>query len=314
MKFTNQINLGSYVKNVGIKGSPSAAVYRDKLYVIYNGAGGDGLYFITYDGKDWVDPIQLGGVVGGVGIAENSNPSAVVAHDLLYVFYNGAGSDGTYYITYDGNEVKGPIAVKALIGAMSFLKGTSPAATVYERPYLFWVGSSDNGVYYSFLDHNTWTGQTRVNTSVPNMGIASGTNPFAIEYMADFYLFYNGAGGDGTFYTVLTNRGWQPPVGIKGQIKDMGFRKNTSPTACLSGGTYQLLVFYAGAGQDGIYVTSYDGTGDKIWTKQVHVACPNGVPGILDGTSPCAITYKQTPHLFWNGSGDDGIYMTTVEA
>ncbi|MDQ2105993.1 hypothetical protein [Azospirillum isscasi] len=313
MKFTDQINLSGYLKNIGIKGSPSAALYREKLYVIYNGAGNDGLYFLTYDGKDWSGPTRLEGIVGNVGVAENSSPSAIVARDLLYVFYNGAGNDGTYYITYDGNEVKGPVSIKGLIGGMGFQKSTSPSATVYGDPYLFWVGSGDDGIYYSILDHNTWTGGTRVNAYASGVGIAGGTSPFAIEYMADFYLFYNGRGNDGTFYTVLTNQGWQPPVGIKGQIGEMGFRGNTSPTACLSGGTYQLLVFYAGSGQDGIYVTSYDGVGSKAWAKQVHVTCPNGVPGILDGTSPCAVTYKQTPYLFWNGSGNDGIYMTTVE-
>ncbi|MBC7950805.1 MAG: hypothetical protein H7Z12_03160 [Rhodospirillaceae bacterium] len=314
MKFTDQINLSNYVKNIGIKGSPSAAIYRDKLYVIYNGIGGDGLYFVTYDGKDWAGPTQLSGVISGVGIAENSSPSAVVVRDLLYVFYNGVGNDGTYYITYDGKEAKGPVAIKGLIGSMSFSKGTSPTATTYGDPYVFWVDGGGDDVYYSILDHSTWTGQTRVKAYVPSVGVASGTSTFAIEYMADFYLFYNGTGNDGTFYTVLTNHGWQPPVGIKGLIGDMGFRKNTSPTACLSGGTYQLLVFYAGSGKDGIYVTSYDGTGSKTWAKQQHVTCPNGDPGILDGTSPCSILYNQTPYLFWNGSGNDGIFMTTVQA
>ncbi|MGF7177342.1 hypothetical protein [Azospirillum doebereinerae] len=314
MKFTDQVNLRDYAGTLGIKGSPSAAVYRDTLYVIYNGAGNDGLYFITYNGEKWSEQTKLASVVSGVGIAENSSPAAVVVHDLLYVFYNGSGNDGTYCITYDGSEVKGPVAIKGLIGSMGFLEKTSPAATVYGNPYLFWVGSG-NDVYYTLRDHGTWTGQTRVKTSVPGMGVASGTSPCAIEYMANFYLFYNGAGNDGTFYTVLTNQGWQSPVGIKGQIGNMGFRENTSPTACLSGGTYKLLVFYAGSGKDGIYATSYEGTNSKSWTKQTHVVGPSGVAaGILDGTSPCAVTYRQTPYLFWNGAGDDGIFMTTVEA
>lgn len=314
MKFTSQINLDSYVKDIGINGSPSAAVYQGKLYVIYNGSGGDGLFFLTYDGKEWTGPTRLGGLVTGIGLADNSSPSAVVVRDLLYVFYNGAGNDGTFYITFDGTDVKGPVAIKGLIGEMGFKKDTSPTATVYGNPYVFWIGSGDDGIFYSILDHNTWTGQTNIKRYVPEIGVAGGTSACAVEYMTDFYLFYNGSGNDGTYYTVLTNQGWQKPFGIKGQITDMGFLENTSPSACLSGSTYKLLVFFAGSGRDGIYVTTYDGTGDKTWTSQVRVTCPNGDPGILGGTSPCAILYNQTPYLFWTGSGKDGIYMTTVDA
>lgn len=314
MKFANQENLSNYVKNIGIKGSPSAAVYNDKLYVIYDGSGNDGLYFVTYDGKDWVGPTHLSDVVKNVGLAEGTSPAAMVAHGLLYIFYNGVGDDGTYYITYDGKEVKGPESIKGRITDMGFKEKSSPAAASYGNSYVFWNGKGDDGVYYTLLDRNTWTGQTSIKSNITDMGIAGGTSPWALEYMADLYLFYNGSGNDGTFYTVLTRKGWQPQVGIKGQIGDMGFRANTSPTACLSGGSYSLLVFWAGSGQNGIYVTSYDGIGAKTWTTQERVKCPNGDPGILDGTSPCAVLYNQTPYLFWRGSGDDGIYMTKLEA
>lgn len=314
MKFTNQVRLNDYVKGIGISGSPSAAVYKDKLYVVYNGSGNDGLYFVTYDGTNWTGPTKLSGQITGVGIANNSSPSAVVAHGLLYFFYNGSGNDGTYYVTYDGTSLKGPVALKPYVGDMKFLSGTSPTAAAYgESICLFWVGT-DEQVYYSLLQRNTWTGPTRIKANVSNFGIADNTSASAIEYMADFYLVYNGAGNDGTFYTVQTNNGWQKPVGIKGVIGDMAFRKKTSPSVCLSGGSYQLLVFWAGSGGDGIYVTSYDGTGSKAWTKQQRISCPNGAPGILDETSPSAVTYNQTPYLFWSGSGKDGIWMTTIQA
>lgn len=314
MKFANQENLSNYVKNIGIKGSPSAAVYNNKLYIIYDGAGNDGLYFITYDGKDWVGPTHLADVVSNVGLAEGASPAAVVAHGLLYIFYNGAGNDGTYYITYDGEKVSAPESIKSKIIDMKFKEKSSPAAAAYRNMYVFWCVDDENSIYYSVFDRNTWTGQTRIKSYIGNLGVAGGSSPWAVEYMADLYLFYNGFGNDGTFYTVLTGKGWQPQVGIKGQIGEMGFRSNTSPTACLSGGSYALLVFWAGSGQNGIYVTSYDGVGTKTWTKQERVKCPNGDPGILDGTSPCAILYNQTPYLFWRGSGDDGIYMTKLEA
>lgn len=315
MKFTNQICLSNYVKHIGLVGSPSAAVYKGKMYVVYNGSGGDGLYFVTYDGTNWTGPTKLSSLIKGVGVADDSSPSAVVANGLLYIFYNGAGNDGTYYITYDGSDLKGPMALKPYVDGMQFLKGSSPTAAAYGRTIcLFWVEGGEQ-VYYSVLERNTWTGKTRLKAYVPGLGIADNTSPSAIEYMADFYLFYNGSGSDGTFYTVLTNSGWQKSIGIKGQIGDMAFRKKTSPSACLSGGSYQLLVFWAGdGGENGIFVTSYDGTGSKTWTKQEQVSCPNRNPRILDGTSPCAITYNQTPYLFWNGSGKDGIWMTTVQA
>jgi hypothetical protein len=309
MQFSNQVQLSSLVSNIGLQASPAAVQYGNNLYVFYNGVGNDGIFYTSFNGQNWSSVVNIASQVSGIGIMKNTAPWAEVYGALLYVFYNGSGNDGTYYVTFDGTTWASPVSLRSLIGSMSFASQSSPSAAAYQDLYLFWTGS-DNSLYCSVNTRGFWTGALDLHIPLPNTGVASNSSTSAVEYMADTYLFYTGINADGIFYIVNNYQGWSGPVSVPGGI---GIANNTYPSVNISGGDYKLLLAWAGSGNNGIFAATYDGLNGNVWSAQSQVACPNATPGILAGTSPCVSLYNQTPYLFWNGSGNNGIWFCTVE-
>jgi hypothetical protein len=83
---------------VGITDSPSAVVFRDKLYVFHQGLTGDtNLWYSVWDGANWAPDEQLNKVV------LTNSPSAVVFNDQLYVFHQDQQTHGyLWFSVFEG--------------------------------------------------------------------------------------------------------------------------------------------------------------------------------------------------------------------
>ncbi|MGL4622232.1 MAG: DNA/RNA non-specific endonuclease [Chroococcidiopsis sp.] len=85
---------------VGISGSPAVAVFKGKLYCVYEGANNRGwLHYSVLDGQEWSEdkPIDGHGISG--------SPALAVYKDKLYCVYEGKGESGwLHYCTFDGQS------------------------------------------------------------------------------------------------------------------------------------------------------------------------------------------------------------------
>jgi hypothetical protein len=86
-----------HIGGVGMSSSPSAIVYRGKLWVFHQGANNDGnLYHVVLD-ADWAVDEAVSGV------AMSTSPSTLVFNDNLYVFHQGSGNNSQlWYSVWDG--------------------------------------------------------------------------------------------------------------------------------------------------------------------------------------------------------------------
>jgi hypothetical protein len=96
--------------------SPCSVVYKDQLWVAYFIASMDGAWWTVYNGNEWSQPQGCNHSGSAISLAVNTSPSLVVFQDLLYLFYNGSGNNGTFYITWNGTVWSPCLSVSTAIG------------------------------------------------------------------------------------------------------------------------------------------------------------------------------------------------------
>jgi hypothetical protein len=280
----------------------SSVIFQDLLYVFYSGVGEDGAWYATLDQKSdhWSGPFScLAGGASGMGIAEYTSPCSVVFNGSLYLFFNGAGHDGTYWTqTSDGTNWTAIASVSQNMGKReeTFGSRTSPSATVYRDDlYLFWNNSGNDGVRYSYLSNRSSLFASPMDVTT-RVGIRRQTSTAAVTFGDSIYLFYNGSGHDGTWVATLTSGIWSPMThSVGGNYLDY-----TSPAAYVSGDGLQLSVLWNGYTDDGIfYAATQDG---EHWTKQISLRRSIDGMGILTNSSPTGISFNGIPYMFWIGT------------
>ncbi|KZV90467.1 hypothetical protein EXIGLDRAFT_720325 [Exidia glandulosa HHB12029] len=282
---------------------PAPVSFQEKLYVFYNGSGNDGIWYTVFDGTSWAPMVSVRQLVPSLSVYPGTSPSAVVYRGLLYLFYNGSGRDGTYYTTFDGSKWNSSItSVAQAAGGQGFLPETSPAATVYGgKLQLFWSGSGRDGIWFTTFDSKVWAAQTSLNSLVKNIGIRDSTSPAVCTVDKYLYVFYQGSGHDGTFFTRLGKQGaWDAIVSVNQLIPSgMNYGDGTSPAATplVVGGPWILLVWNGLHDGDGLWysIISTDGTG----TAQVSLKDAIGAEPVLNGSNAGVGMWNNVPFVFW---------------
>lgn len=150
------------VPGVATSVGPSLVSYNTKLYMAWKGMNNDqAIWWSSFDGSNWSAQSKLPGAASSIG------PSLAVFNGKLYAAWKGvAGDQGIWFSSFDGNAW----APQALIpGAASSI---GPALQTHEyRPpilkpaklYAMWKGQdSDQRLWYSAFNGNSWTAQVRV--------------------------------------------------------------------------------------------------------------------------------------------------------
>ncbi|MEW5928131.1 MAG: hypothetical protein AB1941_11650 [Gemmatimonadota bacterium] len=315
MLFSQQVSVASKTNGMNVLGgtSPNAAVFGNALYAFYMGSGKDGVWYTTTaDGQSW-SPIQsVRQKTPGMNTLSNTSPNAAVLGNTLYLFYNGSGGDGIWYTTTTDGESWSPVlSVRQKVPAMNVMGDTSPNAVVLGGTlYLFYNGSGKDGIWYTTtVDGQSWSSVQSVRKQAPGMNVMNGSSPTAVVLGSTLYLFYNGSGGDGIWYTTTVDgQSWTPVVSVRQRSPWMNVLGATSAGVVVTDGT--LYLFYMGSGKDGIwYTTTADG---QSWTPARSMAndMVQGEHGALNGTSAWAVEFGSLPYVLWNGAGGDGIFYT----
>jgi hypothetical protein len=142
------------------KNKLSAIAYNGRLFLFYSSASGSSLLFRFLDSSgNWSGEVTVGGA------ATDDGPGLAVFNNLLYIFWEtaGSGSDRIRYVTYDTNF--NPSGVSVVPFGLTF-KG--PAAAVFNnRLYLAYSGTNGstlNGqpIFQGYMDANgLWVGDSQ---------------------------------------------------------------------------------------------------------------------------------------------------------
>jgi hypothetical protein len=309
----SQVQLNQQIpgRSVSTPSSPAIVAFNGGFYLFYVGAGNNLQYSVWTatggaEGTGGWSTISTLGSDKGILVAGGTSPTCAVFDDQLYVFYNGIGNNGVFYTTFDGTTW----TVAEGVPNTGFLPSTSPRTAVYEGTlYVFWNGSADDGIWFSTFADGAWSAQTSLSKLVVGLGIATGTGPAACVFDEELYVFYNGVGNDGTFYASYNGSSWSNVASVSESIGGMAFAVGTSPAAAVIQGGAALALVWSGSAADGIWLTTLDSTGWQ--SPQQHLVCTNGAPGVLPRTSPALTMFDGLPMLCWNGSGNDGIWLTS---
>jgi hypothetical protein len=120
------------------------------------------------------------------------------------------------------------------VGGIGLYDHSSPASVVFkDMLYVFYVGRGGDGIFYTTAKAWDWSPIKNINDQARNIGVASNTSPSAVVYKDKIYLFYNGKGNDGTWFTTFDGSRWSLALSISGLAGGMGFLPCTSPSAAV---------------------------------------------------------------------------------
>jgi len=294
-----QQSVKAQIGTMGLNDNTYAAscTFNDSIYLFWNGAGGDGIWYSVFDGTNWSPQANIG--IGG--IKEETTPTAVFFNNAIYLFWCGSGDDGIWFCSFNGSSWTG----QNHIGGTGFLAGTSPSATVANNTlYVVWNGSGNDGMFYAATtDGQTFGAQQSV--SVGNLYNKS--SPCAVSLNNVMYLFWNGSGDNHIYYCYLNGNG---TFSQQMSMPNGSLLNNSSPSVINYNNL--LYAFWNGCGNDGIWYSTFDGI---TWSNQISIkTILNGVMGVMDNTSPNAcLGPNDMAFLFWNGAGGDGIWYCDME-
>ncbi|CAG9953856.1 unnamed protein product [Clonostachys rosea f. rosea IK726] len=219
--------------------SPCATVYRDKLYLFYNGRGRDGTFYAQCTRSGWEPKVTA--LIDHVpskqmGFDENSSPAATVHNGKLHIFWSGSGRDGIYWFTLQDNtwNYQSPIS-----GRVSVAPNSSPCACTWGKNLcLFYNGSGKDGTYYFTYDGSQskpWNDPITVRAKMTGgMATADGTSP---SFVSTDYgrprLFWVGSGGhmQGLWSSEAVGDGWERQDHFANEVGRNDLGEKTSPAA-----------------------------------------------------------------------------------
>ncbi|EKJ75861.1 hypothetical protein FPSE_04041 [Fusarium pseudograminearum CS3096] len=310
----------------------SSVVFRRKLYVFYNNADQNGGWYNVLDRETnhWSGPFSFrkGGATF-MSVAEYTTPVAVVWRGTLYAFFNGSGNNGTFWTSStDGQRWAQVKSMSEAMGtpAETFAKGTSPSVTVLKNAlYVVWNNVADNGT----LRYTAWSDPSGnivspMDVTASGLSIRRQTSTALATFKDKLFLFFNGAGSDGTWMTTFSSSGWARvnPVTLPLAGSALDY---TSPAACVSDDGRVLTLFWNGSANDGLWHTNT--MNGFTWLPQMGLSQMIEGQSVLYKSSPSVAHYRGIPHILWVGddanvwysqgltlSADDGDYNSIMKA
>ncbi|PVF98775.1 hypothetical protein CPB86DRAFT_814455 [Serendipita vermifera] len=207
--------------NVAPNTSPTAVHFKDKIWLFFNGQGGNGTFGYTFDGKEWDQGRPLKEIIKAEqNFLPDTSPSAAVFKDNLYLFWN---QNGVIFMTStsNGQNWTPPASLYDLTKqTVRISNPTSPAAVVAgNNLYVLYNGIGDDGPWYTFLQPhqiktNDWTQASAFrfqinqpceflhNTSPSGIALGDGDYPRML-------FMWTGSGG-GTWFFVESRNGRKP--------------------------------------------------------------------------------------------------------
>jgi hypothetical protein len=165
------------VPGVGTSNRPSLTVLGPTVFLAWKGVDGDpGIYWSQEQADGWAQQQVV------FGATTEYEPCLVAFNGRLYLFYRGEGDDQAIYYNWRGGQpsdiwqgaqrVTYPEATAQGIVFHGVGTHRAPSACVRgNRILLAWRGvDGDAGIYFSYFDGETFTGQIRLNAVSTDVG------------------------------------------------------------------------------------------------------------------------------------------------
>jgi hypothetical protein len=165
--------------------SPSAVVYRNKLYAIYKGESSDDLYFFNYDlgTLQWSGNVKISSQPGPIEPKSNYSPSLAVLNDRLYMIYKSPNADDLNYAFFDGTNWAGNSLISGQPGGIRPESNSNPGIAVFNGLlYLIYRGPNSNDLNMATFDGTTWYHNTQIFKQGGGIHPQSDINPAAVAY------------------------------------------------------------------------------------------------------------------------------------
>ncbi len=134
------------------------------------------------------------------------------------------------------------------------------------------------------------------------MSFLAGTNPCTITFNERIYIFFNGSGNDGVWFTTSADGiEWSPVDRVPG----LPIAPGASPAAAIVPWSNRLFVFANTSPGPGLWFSSVI---FSSWAK------PRQLPtsGVLGTTNPSALDFNGTVYIFYSGIGLNGIWSIPI--
>ncbi len=243
--WSEQQKLRSWIDHgVAENTAPVAIEFQDKIYLFWCGATGDGIWYTSTSthGKNWEKQLSIEKAIKYHAVRKGTSPAVAIFNNKIYLFWCGSGGDGIWYTTsQDGNNWQSQKSIKKAIGEQGFKDKTSPAVAIFSNKiYLFWCGSGKGGIWYTTSqDGNNWQSQKSIKAAIGEQGFKDKTSPAAIKFEEKLYLFWNGSGEDGFWFT--STKGDEKWTGQMKVIDRGNQNKRISSPAVATSGSHLFL-------------------------------------------------------------------------
>ncbi|MBD2255508.1 glycosyl hydrolase family 18 protein [Nostoc parmelioides] len=182
--------------NIAITGTPSVAIYNDKLFCVYEGAGEDGwLWFCIFDGTNWSDPQKL------PNHGTSGPPAIAVYNDKLFCIHEGGRGDGwLWFCIFDGTNWSEDQRLPNH-GTSSRQPGIPPAALVVYKNQLYCIheGAGEDGwLWFCIFDGTNWSEDRRLELN--GSGVGTSGAPGVAVINDKLYCCHEGREENGLLY------------------------------------------------------------------------------------------------------------------
>ncbi|UZP35238.1 hypothetical protein NXS19_003054 [Fusarium pseudograminearum] len=256
---------GAGALNMAEGTSPSAVVFRDALYLLYNPAAGYFTSFTKFDGSSWSAVATTNLTAAGLGYRPKTSPSAVVYRDILYSFHC---ADYEFDVILQWNSFNG-IKWNASNGNQSFYVGPRGSRAGPLDPVL----------------------------------VAPGTSPSGLVYDDELYCYFTGMGNTGTCYVTVQEGKILAPVSLSKLNTGMPFQPQISPIPLVLLEIYAVRWFWVEKASQTLWYSDYRSDGGD-WSPLKKLSCDGDVPKLAINTNITAVQFLNKPYILWNsGTG-----------
>jgi hypothetical protein len=199
--------------------SPCPVVFKDSIYLFYNGAGDDGVWLTkSAPSYKWTptEPVTSK-MRNSPKCAVKTSPTAAVYKDALMLFWNNRDNAGISYTSFDGARWTDSTS----LSSPSVRAETSASVVVFRNAlYLFYNGAGNDGTWMTALNNGTWTQVQALSKILENMGFLDKTSPkaFVSEDGVLMTLVWHGKEVGGLYLATTTDplnpKAWSRPTSM----------------------------------------------------------------------------------------------------
>ncbi|HEX3584158.1 MAG TPA: hypothetical protein VH087_20505 [Thermoanaerobaculia bacterium] len=208
--------------------SPAAAVYKEKLYVVWK-TKDETLRWATWDGATWAGGSEIS--INGTKPKTNNSPYITVYGANLVLVHKWNNKDDIHFESFDGTSWSGGDKIGVTDNPGDQYPGTNkrPAVVEYQKMlYLLFKGGHTNNLLQCTYDGASWRGNKDI--KFDGFDPKSNEGPGLGRFGGMIHMLYKGDGSDNIRYSTFNGTSWGGNAELK-DVTSIDPKSNRSPWA-----------------------------------------------------------------------------------